>query len=507
MKKCFGYIRVSTQKQGEGVSLEAQRDAILSFASARNMRVIEWFEEKETAAKRGRPVFNRMLQNLRRGKATGLIMHKIDRSARNLRDWAIISELPDMGVDVYIATETLDFRSRGGRLTADIQAVIAADYIRNLREETIKGLTGRLKQGLYPFRAPIGYLDHGRGKPKTICPFKGPLVRQAFELYATGQYSFRSLETEMARRGLRNHNGKPVTLHGIETILRNSFYCGLMEIRRTGASYKGVHEPLIDFRTYKRVQDVRAGKSGKKCTRHNHLYRGLFRCGLCDRPMSPELQKGRVYYRCQEPACATKTIRETELHTAVQEQFYRLQFTARDEERLRQEFERWLGSRHRLDDTTAIELQIAKVDDRLDRLTDLLIDGAISQADFDRRKRSLTIDRAALTESLAERTKGDLVGAKLEKFIELMKNVAGLHETAKPPEKRSLVHALFSNRRVLQKSVELEPHDWLLDRNFSDLSPLVTHIDTLIELLPDPPRESANDNKPPNVARQNDSAA
>lgn len=35
------------------------------------------------------------------------------------------------------------------QLTADIQAVIAADYIRNLREETIKGINGRLKQGLY----------------------------------------------------------------------------------------------------------------------------------------------------------------------------------------------------------------------------------------------------------------------------------------------------------------------------------------------------------------------
>jgi site-specific DNA recombinase len=46
-------------------------------------------------------------------------MHKIDRSARNLRDWAIVSELPDIGVDVHIATEPFDFRSRGGRLTAD----------------------------------------------------------------------------------------------------------------------------------------------------------------------------------------------------------------------------------------------------------------------------------------------------------------------------------------------------------------------------------------------------
>ena len=176
MNTCFGYIRVSTQKQGEGVSLEAQQDAILAFASRSNLQVIRWFEEKETAAKSGRPVFNAMLKLLHQHGASGVIMHRIDRSARNLRDWAAIGELSDAGINVHFATETLDFRSRGGRLTADIQAVIAADYVRNLREECIKGLNGRLKQGLYPFRAPIGYLDNGGGKPKTPCPVKAPMI-------------------------------------------------------------------------------------------------------------------------------------------------------------------------------------------------------------------------------------------------------------------------------------------------------------------------------------------
>ena len=92
-----------------------------------------------------------MIAALRKGQADGLVIHKIDRSARNFGDWAKIGELADAGIDVHFATESLDFRSRGGRLSADIQAVIAADYIRNLREETIKGINGRLKQGLYPF--------------------------------------------------------------------------------------------------------------------------------------------------------------------------------------------------------------------------------------------------------------------------------------------------------------------------------------------------------------------
>ncbi|MDU8914195.1 recombinase family protein, partial [Aestuariicoccus sp. MJ-SS9] len=89
------------------MSLDAQKDAIQGFAQRQSLTVIKWFEEKQTAAKGGRPVFNQMLSQLRRGRAQGVIIHKIDRSARNLRDWAMFSELPDIGIDVYIATESL----------------------------------------------------------------------------------------------------------------------------------------------------------------------------------------------------------------------------------------------------------------------------------------------------------------------------------------------------------------------------------------------------------------
>ena len=195
-KSCFAYTRVSTVKQGDGVSLEAQREAITAFARKSGLTVTAWYEEKETAAKRGRPVFDTVVRSLQAGQADGLIVHKIDRSARNFSDWARIGELVDSGIDVHFAHESLDLRSRGGRLTADIQAVIAADYVRNLREECIKGMEGRLKQGLFPWAAPIGYLDQGGGKAKIPDPKRAPMIRQAFELYATGQYSFRQLLLE-----------------------------------------------------------------------------------------------------------------------------------------------------------------------------------------------------------------------------------------------------------------------------------------------------------------------
>src|SRR5215204_5732889 len=98
-KKYFSYIRVSTQKQGQfGTSLVEQKAAIERYANKFNLTLTRHFEEKETAAKQGRPVFLEMLKALRRGSANGVIIHKIDRSARNLRDWADLGGLIDSGV-------------------------------------------------------------------------------------------------------------------------------------------------------------------------------------------------------------------------------------------------------------------------------------------------------------------------------------------------------------------------------------------------------------------------
>jgi hypothetical protein len=317
-------------------------------------------------------------------------------------------------------------------------------------------------------------------------------VRQAFTRYATGGVSLRALQAEMTRCGLTNNGGKPLSLHGIETLLRNPFYYGRIEIQRTGMIYNGIHEPLIDIRTFKRVQDIRSGRAGKKTTRHDHLYRGLFRCALCNRPMTPERQKGHVYYRCQEPDCATKTIRQEVLDQAIRSKLVALSFSQSDEKKLRERFQKWLGKKEYHANITSLELRIAKIDERLDRLTDLLIDGQFDKQLFEEKKRQLSAERLSLQDELTEARKNELLPDKLEKFIELMKTLTKLHDLLVDDEKRSLVQNVFSNRTVSGKYVELEPYDWLADREFADLSPLVTHVDTLIELAP----QNDNDKQP-----------
>src|ERR1041384_1998530 len=118
MQGYIGYIRVSTTKQGEGVSLEVQKDAIARYAERNQFQIGLWLEEMETAAKRGRPVFNQAMKLLRQGKHKGIILHKLDRGARNLKDWAEIGELSDRGVEVHF-----DASVRSEEHTSELQSL------------------------------------------------------------------------------------------------------------------------------------------------------------------------------------------------------------------------------------------------------------------------------------------------------------------------------------------------------------------------------------------------
>ena len=456
MKTYCGYVRVSTARQGErGVSLQEQRDAISRYAERNHLEIRKWFEERETAAKRGRPIFNEMLKLLRTGKAAGVMIHKIDRSARNMKDWAELGELIDNGVEVHFVNESLDLASRGGRLSADIQAVVAADYIRNLREETRKGFYGRIKQGLYPLPAPLGYRDMGKGKPKEFDPVRAPLVRRAFQTYATGTRSLRQLVEELHQSGLRNRHGGAVTIANLSKMLNNPFYIGLIRLRSTGEMFPGIHEPIIHKSLFDRVGLVLRGKLSARSKVHDFQFRRILKCSCCGYSLIGECRKGYTYYRCHTKTCPTTNVREELVDSVLSRAFRPLRFEADERTIL---IEKLKEVRAHLTaqwdaEITAIRLQLGQFRDRMDRLTDAYIDRLIDKKTFETRKETLLLEQKALEEKVTQ-SEG-AIADRLSKFLGLAGDAYLLYKTALPSEKRDLLQIVTSDRTVTGKNITI----------------------------------------------------
>jgi DNA invertase Pin-like site-specific DNA recombinase len=437
--------------------LSEQKAAIERYAARFALPVSDWFEEQQTAAKRGRPVWTNMLKMLRNGHVSGVIMHKIDRSARNLKDWADLGEIIDRGVEVHFANESLDLNSRGGRLSADIQAVVAADFIRNLREEAKKGIYGRLKQGFLPSAAPVGYLDHGGGKQKTIDPEKGPLVRKAFLLYATGSHTLFTLGDELNRMGLRNRAGGRITRNGLSMMLNNPFYIGIIRLRGNGQTFQGNHEPLISKRLFDQVHNALTGHFNARTNTHELLFRKSVRCKGCGYSLIGEVQKGHVYYRCHTKDCAGASIREETIDERIGMELQKLRFS--DEEykclidELKEQKENWTENREQ--EFAALNAKCQQVTERLSRLTDAFLDGSVERDLYDERKKALLFERSALNDRLKDLSENpSALPVRLQKFLELTEAAYSLYKDGNPDEKRRMVKMFTSNLTADHKNLD-----------------------------------------------------
>ena len=438
----FAHIRASTVRQGErGSSLIEQRSAIEAYATRAGLSITQWFEETETAAKQGRRTFSVMMNALRAGRADGLLIHKIDRSARNLRDWSDLGDLIDRGADVRFVSDNFDLLSRGGRLSADIQAVVAADYIRNLREEVKKGMYGRLKQGLYPWGAPLGNLDMGGGKPKAVDPVKGPLVRQLFERYATNTVSLERLRFDADFIGLRKSRDKPLSPNVLSEVFHNSFYVGVIRIRTTDETFPGVHEPLVTKEVFERVQAILRGKTAPKANKHQFLLRHRVKCEDCGRrTLSGDRHLGHIYYRCHGANCRLVSWRGEDLEGVARDHIARIRLDL-DELRDIGDLIRAICSEQERDTSqlqASFSLSLQNVDARLTRLTDLLIDGVIDRETCYARKEGLLLERQGIVEAL-NRAKHQLPLAEhFERFERTNHKLLG-YEMLIDDEKRELL--------------------------------------------------------------------
>ncbi|SDP80570.1 recombinase family protein [Desulforhopalus singaporensis] len=461
MEKVYGYVRVSTQKQGDGVSLIEQKSAIEDFAKKNNLTIIHWFEEKVTAAKEGRPAFNEMMALLTREKAEGACFHKIDRSSRNYGDWNRINILADAGINFYSVSDGINLSDESSRLPADILAAMSTHYIRNLRKEVLKGFYGRLKQGFYPLPAPIGYKDMGGGKTKEIDLVYGPLVRKTFELYCTGKYGIISLTEEMNKRGLRGRKGGKVTKTGIANILRNPFYIGMMKIKRTDEVFAGSHKPIVSKVLFNKTQQILDGRTHKRVIKHDFHFKRMLKCAHCKYSIIGERQKGHIYYRCHTKGCPTKTIRQEIIENVLRQFSADIALTGSQLDEIREIAQKSLEKGNDFRNKTITELKFKKtvLDDKLDKLTDAVIDGLIDRDIYLRKKEKIIFEQVELQSKIEQlNEKQEVEDHHVDKFLELLKTACIKENQLELADLSHMVNFATSNLFLNGKYIEIKTY-------------------------------------------------
>ncbi|MGF6357152.1 site-specific DNA recombinase [Paenibacillus sp. 4624] len=347
------YIRVSTDRQNEeGFSMEAQHDILMELLEKKGMELYRVYSDPGISGRtiKKRPGIQRLIADMKEGKFDAVLVHKLDRLSRNLGDLyefiALINKLNKRFVIASLGSEEIDTQSPMGKAFLYFNGIFAEIYSDNLREETLKGLTKKMKNGgLHMSKAPLGYdievIDDER--KLVINEYEAGLIKEVFRMYLSGK-GVVSIAKHMNGHS-RGKEGGVWDSKYVRIVLQNHTYTGhnhfkpvLWEESKRIIT-PGEHEPIISMEDFLKVRKMmeRRGEGHMAKHSYDYPYGGIVKCGLCGATYignaSRQTLAGgtvRVYrsYRCRNQysnkTCDAPGISEHQLQQLI---FEKLQIT------------------------------------------------------------------------------------------------------------------------------------------------------------------------------------
>ncbi|MCX6755184.1 MAG: recombinase family protein [Candidatus Nomurabacteria bacterium] len=288
-KNAIIYVRVSSLEQVDGTSLESQERLCNEYAKREGFTVLQTYIERGESAKTAdRTEFIKAISFCaeKKNKVTTFIVYKIDRFSRNQTDYAIVKQkLKKYGTEIRSVSEKIDDTPSGKLMEVMLSGF--AEFDNNVRtERSIGGMKERLKKGIWVWQAPLGYCRTEKGGNLVPDPKIAPYIKMAFEEYAKGTYTYKSLAKYLNEKGFISRYGQPVIFQMVEKILKNPLYCGIIRVWDT--EMKGAFEPLIDENLFYLCQKPTKTSRNVKHKKINHDFplRKLAVCQFCNDPLT-----------------------------------------------------------------------------------------------------------------------------------------------------------------------------------------------------------------------------
>ncbi|PTL16784.1 recombinase RecB [Staphylococcus gallinarum] len=348
-----GYIRVSTERQVEGYSIEGQITQIEQYCQFNGYELVDIYADRGISGKSmNRPELQRMLNDAKNGKLDCVMVYKTNRLARNTSDLlTIVEELHRQNVEFFSLSERMEVKNSTGKLMLQILASFSEFERNTILENIYNGQHQRALEGYYQGNLPLGYNNIPDNKKELmINQHEANIVKYIFESYAKG-HGYRKIANALNHKGYVTKKGNPFSISAVTYILSNPFYIGKIQFakykdwndkRRKGLNDKpviaeGKHTPIISQDLWDKVQ-ARKKQVSKKPQVHGkgtNILTGLISCPQCSAPMAAsnttntlkDGTKKRIrYYSCSNfrnkgsKVCSANSVRADVIEKYVMDQ-------------------------------------------------------------------------------------------------------------------------------------------------------------------------------------------
>lgn len=329
--KYFVYCRKSSDSEDKQIlSLPAQVRELADLVKEYHLKVVDTYQESQSAFKIGRPYFNEMLSRISNGEANAILVWQANRIARNSKDSGDFIYLMDEGKLVELRTPSKSYyNTPNDKFTLSIEFTMAKKDSDDKSENVKRGNREKFFQrkqwiGL----AKQGYLNYTdpMTKEKKIIKDKKRfnLLQKAVKLISEGSYTpmqaFYQLNNDWGYRTRKTarQGNKPMGRSSFYKFLVDPYYYGLM-VRSEGETF-GNHPRMFTKDEFDRMQIILGRKGRPQVTKHEFAFKEVLHCGECGGSITCE-EKWQII--C--PVCKTKfhkgkkTIKCNKCNTLIEE--------------------------------------------------------------------------------------------------------------------------------------------------------------------------------------------
>ena len=416
LKRAALYARVSTEEQAmHGVSLDAQKERLLSYARENELDVVDLYVDEGISARKRytrRPEFLRMLEDVKQKKIDVVLFIKLDRWFRNIADYYEVQAILDKYHVQWIATEEdYDTTTANGRLALNIKLAIAQDESDRTSERIKFVFKNMVKEGrVISGSTPIGYKIEN--KRVVIDENTAEIVRVMFDKYINCR------STKETSRHLNALYGTSIDVKSMKRMLTNTWYVG------EAYGIQGWCPPIIDEQTFRlacQIVETRAARYNGTRSDRTYLFTGLVHCGCCGRRMTtycctnknPDgtVKQAFIYYRC--PAHTMKTCEMSKQFNQDKLEDWLINNVCAEAERYNFDLDQQRKAAPKK------TIDTVKIMARIDKLKDLYINDLLPKELYERDYNELSrlLKEAAAQES-EERTAKPIDLKKFENFAE-----------------------------------------------------------------------------------------
>ncbi len=487
--KYFIYARKSSESEDRQVqSIDDQLERLDKLAKELGLTVVDRLTESKSAKQpNNRPVFEDMIQRIRKGDAEGILCWQINRLSRNPVDSGTIQWLLQKEILQSVRTFDREYRPNDNALILSVESGVANQFILDLRKNTIRGMERKVELGWMPNMAPLGYLNHVTDDETHIIipdPDRFQIVRKMWDLMLTGTYTPRQIvdiannEWGLTSRKMKRIGGNPLSYSGVYRIFNNAFYAGLFSYRKEWK--QGAHEPMITLDEFDRVQRL-LGKRGKPRPRtHEFSFTGMIRCGECGCNYTAQTKqkfikstkevKHYTYYHCtnkkRDIDCTQrKNLRVENIEEQIERELIKItilpQFRDWALEVLGNEHEKEVKKRTQVYETQTKAYQMKQ--NEMDSLTKMRIKELINDEEYLKEKARIKSELEKYKSEI-ERTE-----QRAEKWIELTEQTFDFATYAHTRflngdvrTKREILNALGSDFEIIDGNLKIQLNEWFV---------------------------------------------